>query len=121
MRPVSGCHKARDPYYPRGRGLAKCSFWREISHRGWRKMAFVCALSNSIRVRTWRALKNFDLQQLYDAALRRWAQIQTPSQLFSQSTYMTEEVRRRVLIERNAAKSRLSKHQQNCRKCRPCT
>jgi hypothetical protein len=60
MRPVSGCHKARDPYYPRGRGLAKCSFWREISHRGWRKMAFVCALSNSIRVRTWRALKNFD-------------------------------------------------------------
>jgi hypothetical protein len=83
-------------------------------------MAFGCALRQH-QSYGMACPEELRLQQLYDAALRRWAQIQTPSQLFEQSTYMTEEVRRRVLIERNAAKSRLSMHQQNCRKCRPRT
>jgi hypothetical protein len=64
-------------------------------------------------------LEKIRLQQLYDAALRRWAQIQASSQLFGQSTYMTEEVRKRVLAERNAAKARLTMHKQHCKKCRP--
>jgi hypothetical protein len=62
-------------------------------------------------------LEKIRLQQLYDAALRRWAQMQASSQLFGQSTYLTEEVRKRALAERNAAKARLSMHQQHCKKC----
>jgi hypothetical protein len=64
-------------------------------------------------------LEKIPLQQLYDAALRRWAQIQASSQLFGQPTYMTEEVRKRVLAERNGAKARLTMHQQHCNACRP--
>jgi hypothetical protein len=57
------------------------------------------------------------LQQLYDTAIRRWAQA-TLSQLFGQSAYLTEEVRKRALVERNAVKARLTMHQQHCKKCR---
>jgi hypothetical protein len=52
------------------------------------------------------------LQQLYNAAIRRWAQV-TSSQLFARLTYLTEEERKRALAERNAAKARLTGHQQN--------
>jgi hypothetical protein len=58
------------------------------------------------------------LQQLYDASVRRWAQIQASSQLFGQPTHMTLEVRKRALAERVAAKARLIMHQQNCKTCR---
>ena len=56
--------------------------------------------------------------QLYDAAKRHWAQIQASSQLFGQATYMTLEVKERALVERNAAKARLTMHEQNCNTCR---
>jgi hypothetical protein len=59
------------------------------------------------------------LQQLYDASLRRWAQVQRWAELFGQPTYLAEEVKRRVMIERNAAKNRLAMHQQKCKNCRP--
>jgi hypothetical protein len=58
------------------------------------------------------------LQQLYEVSFRRWAQIAASSQLFGQSTYLTNDVRQRVLDDRNAAKDRLLMHQQNCKACR---
>ena len=58
------------------------------------------------------------LQQLYEAAVRRWAQIQASSQLFGQPADMTFEVRKRALTERVATKARLILHQQSCKTCR---
>jgi hypothetical protein len=59
------------------------------------------------------------LQQLYEIAIRRWAQVQATSQLFGPPTRMTETMRKEALAERNAAKNRLVTHQQNCKKCNP--
>jgi hypothetical protein len=56
-------------------------------------------------------------QQLYDASLRRWRQIAT-RELLDESPYLKEEVRRRTLNERDAAKKRLLMHQQVCGTCR---
>jgi hypothetical protein len=58
------------------------------------------------------------LQQLYEASVRRWAQIQASFQLFGQVTDMTLEMRGRALAERVAAKARLITHRQNCNTCR---
>jgi hypothetical protein len=58
------------------------------------------------------------LQQLYEVSLRCWAQMAASSQLFGQSTHLTDDVRKRVLNDRNAAKDRLLMHQQNCKACR---
>ena len=58
------------------------------------------------------------LQQLYEVSLRRWAQVAASSQLFGQSTLLTDEVRLKVLADRNAAKSRLLVHQEQCKTCR---
>jgi hypothetical protein len=58
------------------------------------------------------------LQQLYDASVRRWAQIQASSQLFGQPTDLTLEIKKRALAERVAAKARLIMHRQNCNTCR---
>jgi hypothetical protein len=57
------------------------------------------------------------LQQLYDVALRRWAQIQASSQLFGQPAFISEEARKRMQAERDAAKARLTMHLQNCKTC----
>jgi hypothetical protein len=58
------------------------------------------------------------LQQLYEVSLRRWAQIAASSQLFGQATFLSDEVRLRVVADRNAAKSRLLMHQEQCKTCR---
>ncbi len=58
------------------------------------------------------------LQQLYEAAIRQWVQIEASSQLLGQPTHLTFEVKRRALADRNAAKARLTMHRQNCMKCR---
>jgi hypothetical protein len=58
------------------------------------------------------------LQELYEASVRRWAQIQASYQLFGQPTSMTLEIRKRALAERVAAKARLITHRQNCKMCR---
>ena len=58
------------------------------------------------------------LQELYEAPVRRWAQIQASFQLFGQTTDMTSEMRRRAVAERVAAKARLITHRQNCNMCR---
>jgi hypothetical protein len=58
------------------------------------------------------------LQQLYEVSLRRWAQIAASSQLFGQSTFLTDQVRRKVIADRNAAKNRLLMHQEQCKTCR---
>jgi hypothetical protein len=58
------------------------------------------------------------LQHLYETAIRRWAQVQASSQFVGQSTYLTEEIKKRVLAERKAAKIRLSMHQKLCNTCR---
>jgi hypothetical protein len=57
------------------------------------------------------------LQQLYEASVRRWA-LRATTQWFGEATYLTEEVRRRALAERNAAKTRLTMHKQHCKICR---
>lgn len=54
------------------------------------------------------------LQQHYDVAVRRWRQFDAHSQI----THLTEELRKRALAERDAAKDRLTTHQQNCKTCR---
>jgi hypothetical protein len=58
------------------------------------------------------------LQQLYEASVRRWAQVQASSQLFGQPRDMMLEIRKRALSERIAAKARLVMHKQNCNTCR---
>jgi hypothetical protein len=58
------------------------------------------------------------LQHLYEASVRRWAQMQASFQLFGQPTDATLEVRKRALAARVAAKARLIMHQQNCKTCR---
>lgn len=62
-------------------------------------------------------LERIRLQQLYEDWVRRWVQVHTSSQLVGQSMYMTEDVQRRVLSERNAARNRLAMHRENCTKC----
>lgn len=57
------------------------------------------------------------LQQLYEVSLRRWAQVAASSQLFGQSTLLTDEVRVKILADRNAAKNRLLIHQEKCKTC----
>jgi hypothetical protein len=57
------------------------------------------------------------LQQLYDAALRRWGQIHDASQTSVENTWLSREVERRALIERDAAKDRLELHQKRCETC----
>jgi hypothetical protein len=58
------------------------------------------------------------LQQLYEVSLRRWAQIAASSQLFGQPAFLTDEVRLRVIADRNAAKNQLLIHQEKCKTCR---
>jgi hypothetical protein len=58
------------------------------------------------------------LHQLYEAALRRWAQVSMPTQLDGERAYLAEQVRLRVREERNAAKDRLRSHRQYCPACR---
>jgi hypothetical protein len=58
------------------------------------------------------------LQKLYEASVRRWAQIQASFQLFGQPTDITLEMRRRALAQRVSAKARLITHRQKCNACR---
>ena len=62
-------------------------------------------------------LEKVRLQQLYEAALRRWGQIHEASQISSDNTWLVQEVFRRTLIERDAAKNRLELHKQRCETC----
>jgi hypothetical protein len=57
------------------------------------------------------------LQQLYDAARRRWRQIDNATQISGDKTGIVQEVLRRALIERDAAKDRLELHEQRCETC----
>ena len=59
------------------------------------------------------------LQQLYDALRRRWRQIDNATQISGDKTWPVQEVLRRALIERDAAKDRLELHQQRCEACSP--
>jgi hypothetical protein len=58
------------------------------------------------------------LQQVYEAALRRWAQVFLPTDFYGERTYLAEQVWTRVIEERDAAKSRLVAHRQCCSVCR---
>jgi hypothetical protein len=62
-------------------------------------------------------LEKVRLQQLYEAALRRWGQIRDASQISGDNTWLVQEVKRRALIERDAAKDRLELHEQRCETC----
>ena len=54
------------------------------------------------------------LQQLYEVSVLWWAQVAASSQLFGEPTLHSDDVRLRVLADRNAAKNRLLVHQQKC-------
>jgi hypothetical protein len=58
------------------------------------------------------------LQQLYEVSVRRWAQVAASSQLFGQLTFLTDQVRLRVLADKNTANNRLLLHLQKCKVCR---
>jgi hypothetical protein len=63
-------------------------------------------------------LEKVRLQQLYEAALRRLGQIHHgSSQISGDNTWLVQEVKRRALIERDAAKDRLELHQRHCEVC----
>jgi hypothetical protein len=64
-------------------------------------------------------LEKVRLQKLYEAALRRWGQIHGSSQISGGNTWLVQEVLRRALIERDAAKDRLELHQRRCDICAP--
>jgi hypothetical protein len=80
-----------------------------VSLPPWRKMALDPDFYPPHPNQTMACPEYIRLQQLYEVAIRRWAQVQAS---------LSEEVRQRVLAERNAAKNRLVFHQQNCNKCR---
>ena len=62
-------------------------------------------------------LEKARLQQLYEAALRRWGLIHDASRISGDNTWLVQEVERRALIERDAAKDRLELHQHRCETC----
>ena len=55
------------------------------------------------------------LEQLYQAALRRWAHFSMPGR--GEGTYLVEEIQRRVMEERDEAKERLRVHGKHCSIC----
>ena len=55
------------------------------------------------------------LEQLYEAALRRWAHFSVLTR--GEGTYLAEEIQRRVLEERDEAKERLRVHRKHCPIC----
>jgi hypothetical protein len=58
-------------------------------------------------------LEKVRLKQLFEATLRRWGQIHEAGD----NTWLVQEVKRRALIERDAAKDRLDLHEQRCETC----
>src|SRR5882757_7953530 len=76
------------------------------------------ALQHPTCGRVMQCPEQLRLQQLYDAALRRWAQISMPTQLDGERTYLAEQVRLRVMQERDTAKDRLRYHRRYCSACR---
>jgi hypothetical protein len=61
------------------------------------------------------------LRQHYEAALRRWAQADSASNKRNSdaSARLALEIEHKALNERNAAKERMSLHQQSCPTCNP--
>jgi hypothetical protein len=59
-------------------------------------------------------LEKVRLKQLYEASLSRSGQIHEDS---GDKTWFVQEVKRRALIERDAAKERLELHEQHCEVC----
>jgi hypothetical protein len=82
-----------------------------------RKMSAFPALDQLHHTESMACLEKVRLQQLYEAALRRWGQIRDASQISGDNTWLVQEVKRRALIERDAAKDRLELHEQRCETC----
>jgi hypothetical protein len=62
------------------------------------------------------------IRQHYDAALRRWAQIELSShkfEVFDASARLADKVRQKALDERNEARQRMRLHEENCPACNP--
>jgi hypothetical protein len=62
-------------------------------------------------------LEKVRLQQLYEAAVRRWGVIREAPRIPGDNTWLVQEVLRRALSERDAAKDRLELHQRRCELC----
>ena len=70
--------------------------------------------ASSVKLMRMTCLEKVRLKQLYEASLRRWGQIHEDS---GANTWLVQEVKRRALIERDAAKERLELHEQHCEVC----
>jgi hypothetical protein len=65
--------------------------------------------------------ENVRLRQLYEAALRRWAQLKSSSKnsdLSAASMRLVQEIEQKALNERNAANERMVLHEQTCPICK---
>lgn len=62
-------------------------------------------------------LEKVRLKQLFEATLRRSGQIHEDPQMSGDNTWLVQEVKRRALIERDAAKDRLELHERHCEVC----
>jgi predicted ArsR family transcriptional regulator len=83
---------------------------------GWWRHA---ARLNSITVQM-SCLQYLRLRQHYDAALRRWAQLELSAHdpdVLDASARLAEVVRQKGLRERNEASERMRLHEQNCPVC----
>lgn len=93
-----------------------CQRWRNLSLALYARSRQSLRISNRSE-HTMACPERLRLQQLFEVSVRRWAQVAASSQLFGQPTSLTDDVRLRVLADRNAAKNRLLAHQQKCKRC----
>ena len=73
---------------------------------------FICPTDPIHLTESMARLEKVRLQQLYEAALRRWGQIHGASRISGDNTWLVQEVE-----ERDAAKDRLELHEQRCETC----
>jgi hypothetical protein len=78
-------------------------------------LLFSAAASNPLRM---ACLEKTRLQQLYEATHHRWTHMHGSPQTPGENTWLVQEVLRRALNERDAAKDRLKAHQRSCDTCR---
>jgi hypothetical protein len=69
--------------------------------------------ASSVKLMRMTCLEKVRLKQLFEATLRRWGQIHEAGV----NTWLVQEVKRRALSERDAAKDRLELHEQHCEVC----
>jgi hypothetical protein len=88
---------------------------RLLARRNMSPLPLFCGC---VKLTTMTCPEKIRLQQLYEATHKRWAQMHESSQTSGENTWLVQEVLRRALNERDAAKDRLKAHQRSCQTCR---